>query len=234
MKKQIHLDTEELLPPFEGFPKEGLTFLKQLKKNNNREWFAEHKSEYEDYVKFPMQLFIAAMKEPLEEFAPEIDVNPKKGMFRIYRDVRFSKNKDPYKTHVAALFHPKGHWEERAGYYVHIEPGNIYVGGGIYMPDAAQLKNIRAAIAGRSKEFLAIVENKTFKKQFGGVQGEKLQRAPLGYPIEHPMIEWLKHKQFYTGVEWNETECLTPKFVDKVAKLYKELHPFIKFMNDAL
>ncbi len=235
MKKKITLDEQEAYPPFEGFPKEGLTFLKQLKKNNTREWFTEHKSEYEDYVKFPMQTFIASMKERMEEFAPEIEVNPKKAIFRIHRDVRFSKNKDPYKTNVAAVFHPKGHWEESAGYYIHIEPGNIYIGGGIYMPTAPQIKKIRTAIAGpRSKEFLAIVEDKTFKKQFGGLQGEKLQRAPLGYPVDHPMIEWLKHKQFFTGVEWQEEECLSPKFLEKVAKPYKDLHPLIEFMNEVI
>ena len=233
MKQSILLDTE-VYPPFEGFPKEGITFLKQLKKNNNREWFAAHKAEFENFVKLPMLCLIAAMKEPLAKFAPELDVNPKKSLFRIYRDTRFSKNKTPYKTHVAAIFHLKGHWEASAGYYLHIEPGGVYAGGGIYMPDADQLKKIRAAIAERSKEFLTIINKPSFKKQFGNIEGEKLQRAPLGYPIDHPMIEWLKLKQFYFGVDWKEEECYSPKLVSKVAKMYKELYPFIRFMNEAL
>ncbi|MBI3189709.1 MAG: DUF2461 domain-containing protein [Ignavibacteriales bacterium] len=233
MKKDFLLDAE-IFPPFEGFPKEGLTFLKQLKKNNTREWFAEHKTEYENFVKVPMQCFVAALKTPMAKLAPEMEVNPKKNLFRIYRDTRFSKDKTPYKTHVASVFHLRGHWEASAGFYVHVEPGHIYVGGGVYMPDTTQIKKIRAAIATRPKGFLSVVESKQFKKLFGKIEGEKLQRAPLGYPIDHPMIEWLKHKQFYTGVEWEEKECLSPKFLNSVMKTYKDLYPFISFLNSAL
>lgn len=224
----------EIFPPFEGFPKEGIEFLKRLKKNNNREWFAKHKTEYEEFVKFPMQCLIGSLKSPMKKIAPAIDVNPKRNMFRIYRDTRFSKDKTPYKTHVAAVFHLRGHWQDSAGYYVHIEPGNIYVGGGIYMPDGNQLKLIRYAIAEEPKEFNSIVNNKLFKKRFNTLEGEKLQRAPLGYSPDHPMIEWLKHKSYYTGVEWKEKECYTHKFIDNIVNVYKELLPLIRFLNRAL
>ena len=233
MKPQSPIDIE-MFPPFEGFPKEGLTFLKQLKKNNNREWFGKHKAEYEEFAKLPVQSLIASVKAPMAKVAPEIDVNQKRSMFRIYRDTRFSKNKTPYKTHVAAVFHLKGHWEDSAGYYVHIEPGVIYVGGGIYMPSSDQLKKIRHAIAEQSKEFLSIVQSKTFKKTFDKLEGEKLQRAPLGYPVDHPMIEWLKHKSFFTGVEWGEKECSSAKFVNSIMLVYKDLLPLIRFLNKAL
>ena len=146
MKPEMMLDAE-MFPPFDGFPKEGIKFLTQLKKNNNRPWFNKHKSEYEDFIKLPIQSLIASLKAPMAKVAPEIEVNPKRSMFRIYRDIRFSKNKAPYKTHVAAVFHLKGNWQNSAGYYVHIEPKVIYVGGGIYMPDSTQLKKIRHAIA---------------------------------------------------------------------------------------
>ena len=233
LPKEYLLDSE-IFPPFEGFPVESIEFLKRLKKNNNRDWFAKHKSEYEDFVKLPMQSLIASLKIPMAKVTPEIDVNPSRNMFRIYRDTRFSKNKTPYKTHVAAVFHLKGHWQQSAGYYVHIEPGNIYVGGGIYMPDGNQLKLIRHAIADRSKEFSSIVERKTFKKKFNSLEGEKLQRAPLGYPPDHPMIDWLKYKSYYTGVEWNEDECYSPKFIEKIVLVYQELLPLIRFLNEAL
>jgi uncharacterized protein (TIGR02453 family) len=233
MIQQTSFDIE-IFPPFEGFPGAGLEFLKRLKKNNNREWFTKHKSEYEEFVKFPMQCLIASLKTPMKKIAPEIDVNPKRNMFRIYRDTRFSKNKIPYKTHVAAVFHLKGLWQQSAGYYVHIEPGNIYIGGGNYIPDGNQLKLIRHAIAEQQKEFSSIVESKPFKKRFGSLEGDKLQRAPLGYPIDHPMIEWLKYKSFYTGVEWKENECYSPKFIDKIVNVYKELLPLIRFLNEAL
>jgi uncharacterized protein (TIGR02453 family) len=230
---KIFLD-QEIYPPFHGFPKEGIAFLKQLKSNNNREWFKSHKSEYEDFVKLPMQSFIASLKPKMAKIAPEIDVNPKKSMFRIYRDTRFSKNKQPYKTHVAAVFHLRGNWQKSAGYYVHIEPGGIYVGGGIYMPDSEQMKKIRRAIADNPKEFLAIVGNASFSKKFGTLEGEKLQRVPLGFPKDHMMAEWLKYKSFYTGVEWEEKECYTPKFIDKVVGVYKDLLPLVRFLNSAL
>ena len=231
---KLYLD-EEIFPPFQGFPKRGITFLGQLKKNNNRTWFAEHKSEYEDFVKLPMQSLISALRLPMTKVAPEIDVNPKHGMFRIYRDTRFSKNKLPYKTHVAAIFHVRGnHWEESAGYYVHIEPGGVYVGGGVYRPDGIQLKKLRQAIADRPKEFLSIVSDDTFARKFKTLEGEKLQRVPAGFPKDHMMAEWLKYKSFYTGVEWAEKECYTEKFVDKVIRLYRDLLPLVRFLNAAL
>jgi uncharacterized protein (TIGR02453 family) len=233
MKNLSPLDLE-VYPPFKGFPREGLRFLKQLKKNNNRTWFNAHKSEYEEFVKLPMQSLIVALQPHVQAFAPEIDFNPKRAMFRIYRDTRFSKDKTPYKTHVAAVFHPRGHWQNSAGYYVHVEPGVIYVGGGIYMPDSDQLKKIRLAIDEDADEFLSIVATQKFKRLFYGIEGERLQRVPQGFEPEHPMAEWLKHKQFYTGVEWNDHECLTVKFIKKVTAVYKDLYPFIRFLNNAV
>jgi uncharacterized protein (TIGR02453 family) len=224
----------EAYPPFAGFPKEGIRFLKQLKANNNREWFAAHKDEYIEFVKLPMESLLAALTGPLEKIAPEMHVDPKKCIFRIYRDTRFSKNKVPYKTHVAAIIHPKGHWEESAGLYLHIEPGEVYLGGGIYMPDGQQLKKVRGAIASKPKEFLAIVEGKGFKKQFGTLQGDRLSRAPLGYLPDHPMIEWLRWKAFFVGVEWEEKAASGKEFVRRVAEVYAETMPLVRFVNNAL
>ena len=226
---------DEMYPPFNGFPKEGITFLKQLKKNNNREWFNAHKPDYEEYVKLPIQLLIASLRSPMAKVAPEVEVNPKRNMFRIYRDTRFSKNKEPYKTHVAAVFPVRGnHWEASASYYVHIEPKEIYVGGGVYMPEADQLKKIRRAIADDPKEFLSIVAGDKFVKKFKTLEGEKLQRVPLGFPKDHMMAEWLKYKNFYTGVSWDVEECFSPKFVEKITVVYKDLLPMIRFLNGAL
>ena len=233
MKPELYFNTE-IYPPFEGFPLEGIRFLQRLKKNNNRGWFTQHKVEYEDFVKLPMQSLIAALKEPMAKFVPEIHVDPKRSMFRIYRDTRFSKNKTPYKTHVAAVFHMKGHWEDSAGYYIHIEPGAIYVGGGIYMPVSDQLKRIRRAIADNPKEFLSIVSDDAFVRKFKALEGEKLQRIPLGFPKDHMMAEWLKHKSFYTGIQWEEKKCHTVKFVGNIVHVYKELLPLVKFLNTAL
>mgnify|MGYP001575840130 CR=1 FL=1 len=224
-----------MYPPFEGFPKEGIAFLKQLKKNNTREWFTEHKIAYEENVKLPMLSLIVAMKAEFQHHAPDIEADVKRSMFRIYRDTRFSKDKTPYKTHAAAIFHPKGHWQNSAGFYLHIEPGKIFLGGGIYMPDGAQLKLIRSAVANNADEFLTIIQSKQFKKRFGGkIEGEKLQRIPMGYSVDHPMAEWLKLKQFFTMVTWEEKECYSKKFIANVVAVYADGLPLVRFLNEAL
>ncbi|HLX13496.1 MAG TPA: DUF2461 domain-containing protein [Bacteroidota bacterium] len=231
MKKIVEI---EMFPPFMGFPKEGIKFLAQLKKNNNREWFNKHKTTYEECLKLPLQSLVSSLKPLMEKIAPEIEVNPRRSPFRIYRDIRFSKNKQPYKTHVSAEFPPKGHWEHGAGFYLHVAPNDVYVGGGIYMPDSKQLKLLRASIADNSKEFLTIVGSDTFKKRFGAIEGAKLQRMPLGYPADHMMGEWLKYKQLFAGVEWKDDVALSPKFVNKVADIFKDLVPFLRFLNNAM
>ncbi len=227
---------EQQFPPFEGFPKESVGFLKKLKKNNNREWFHSHKDEYEESIKFPMQCFIASMQPYFADFAPQFDVSPKRSMFRIYRDTRFSKDKTPYKTHMAAHFvlrgKPKGF--EGSGYYLHIAPGEVFIGGGIYMPDNDQLKKIRRAIAENSKEFLSIVNKPSFKKVFPAINGAKLSRPPQGFPPDHPMVEWLKMKQFFTGLDLPEDICYKKDFSKVIAKHCKELAPLVDFMNKAM
>ena len=194
-------------PPFAGFPPEAIRFLKQLKAHNKREWFNAHKEQYLEYVKQPMESLLASLAGPVGKYAPELLVDPKKGMFRIYRDTRFSKNKDPYKTHVAAIIHPRGHWEQSAGLYVHVEPGEV---------------------------FLGIVEGKSFKKRFGALRGDKLSRAPLGYTPDHPMVEWLRWKQFFVAVEWPEKSAMREDFAKRVAETFEGMMPLVRFVNDAL
>jgi uncharacterized protein (TIGR02453 family) len=234
--RSISLTDFDLFPPFEGFPREGIRFLKQLKRHNNRPWFEKHKSEYETSVKLPMQSLVAALKPQFDRFAPEYDINPKRSIFRIYRDVRFSSDKTPYKTHVAAHFvlrgKPKG--IEGSGYYLHIEPGEIFIGGGIYMPDGDQLKKIRRAIANQPDRFLSIVKDRKFRRKFGELDGEKLKRVPTGYDPEHPLGEWLKFKQFFVGNDWPESVCYKRSFVSEVAKAFEEATPLVRFLNEAI
>ncbi|MCX6145362.1 MAG: DUF2461 domain-containing protein [Ignavibacteriales bacterium] len=234
--KEIPLSDLEFFPPFGGFPRDGIDFMKRLKRNNNRLWFERHKEEYETLVKLPMQSLIAALQPHLEVFAPEFDIHPKKSLFRIYRDVRFSKDKTPYKTHVAAHFvlrgKPKG--VEGSGFYLHIEPGEVFLGGGVYMPDGDQLKKIRKAIAGQPDRFLSVLEQKQFKTTFKRLQGEKLQRVPQGYEPDHPMAEWLKHKQFFVWVEWGEARSFREKFITDVAEVFEAATPLVRFLNEAM
>jgi uncharacterized protein (TIGR02453 family) len=233
---KLEILDSEFYPPFTGFPKRGIEFLKKLKRNNNRDWFEKHKLEYEDNVKFPMQCLIASLRSGFVRFAPEFELNPKRSIFRIYRDVRFSQDKTPYKTHIAAHVvlggKPKGFLG--SGYYLHVEPGECYVGGGIYIPSGDQLKKIRSAIAKRGNEFLRIVENKKFKKTFSPFQWQTLQRIPKGYSDDHPMAEWLKFKQFFVGVSWPETKCYKETFADDIEDVCETITPLVNFLNEAL
>lgn len=226
----------ELFPPFAGFPKEALAFLRSLKRNNTRAWFERHKTDYEQFVKLPMQSLISDLQGPFRTIAPEFDVSPKRSIFRIYRDVRFSKDKRPYKTNVAAHFvlrgKPKG--VSGSGYYLHIEPGEVYIGAGIYMPEGDQLKKIRRAIADRSEEFLEIITDRGFRKTFGALEGDTLVRVPAGYAPDHPMAQYLKHKHFFVGRSWPEGQCLRARFVNDVAKTFEKATPLVRFLNQVI
>ena len=234
MKKSILID-KELFPPFSGFPKQGLTFLSQLKKNNNREWFNKHREDYEQNVRFPMQCLVASLAERMADESPEIEFNATRSIFRIYRDVRFSKNKAPYKTNIAAVFPLRGKKGpiELPGLYVSIAPGEVFLGGGVYMPSGDQLKAYRRSMVERPDEFLAVVESKTFRKGFGHIQGENLQRAPIGFPKDHPMLEHLRHKQFYVGKAYKDAACMRPGFLETAATIYSRTMPLIQWLAKA-
>ena len=232
MAARLTLD-ELLFPPFDGFPKEGIDFLKKLKKNNNRPWFQKHKQVYDESVRFPMQCLIASLSERMGDVAPEIEFNPKKSIFRIYRDIRFSRNKAPYKTSIAASFNWRGLKGpvDAPGLYLHVEPGGVFVGGGVYMPSGDQLKAFRKSMVDRPQEFLAVVHDKRFKREFGSIQGGKLQKAPLGFPRDHPMIEHLKHKQFYVGKEYDdESISLNASFLNLVTRVFADTMPLVRWL----
>ena len=225
-----------LYPPFAGFPKEALGFLRRLKRNNNRPWFQKHKDEYEENVRFPMECLISTLGPKMADVAPDFDFHPKKSIFRIYRDTRFSNNKTPYKTNIAAYFQPRGKKSpaERPGLYLGIELGEIFIGGGLYMPSGEQLKSIRRSLVEQPEEYLGLIEDPAFVKMFGEVMGDKLVKAPLGYPKDHPMIAHLRLKQFFVGKEYGEEECLKPRFADTAAKILTGSMPFVRWLEKAL
>jgi uncharacterized protein (TIGR02453 family) len=225
----------DFYPPFEGFPREGIAFLGRLKKNNNRPWFQKHKGDYEDLVRFPMQCFVASLGERMAHVAPEFSFDPKRSIFRIYRDTRFSRNKTPYKTNIAASFNvlqSKGPIE-KPGFYVGIEPGEIFIGGGLYLPTGVQLKGIRQALDTHPGEFLDIVRGLRFKKRFKSLMGEQLKTAPIGYPKDHPLIQYLRYKQWFVGVERGHTACFKASFVDDAAAVLVDALPFIRWLLKA-
>lgn len=232
--KKLFPDLEIVFPPFNGFPEEGIRFLKNLKRNNNRVWFNKHKIEYEKFLKIPMQSLIAELKPLIHKFAPDFIIDPKKSIFRIYRDTRFSKNKAPYKTHISAIFQPTKHWNDSASLYLHIEPGGVYLAAGMYMPDNKRLKEIRKAILENSEEFKRIISSKSFKKYFKNIEGNKLLRMPLGFPETHPLSEYIKLKQFYISYELPENACYSKTLVKNVVKIFEKMMFFVNFLNKAI
>jgi len=226
---------ELMYPPFRGFPEEGLLFLRRLKRNNNRRWFQAHRQEYQDLVRFPMECLIATLAQRMADVATEIEFHPKKSIFRVYRDTRFSKNKTPYKTNIAASFKLRGHKSpmDTPGLYVGIEPGEVWVGGGLYLPMGPQLKAIRNAIASDPDAWLAVAENSRFQDVYGGIDGEKLVKAPLGYPKDHPMIEYLRHKQFYAGRVFEDSACLSARFPGAVETVFRDILPLVRWLVQA-
>lgn len=224
------------LPPFEGFPPAGMSFLRKLTRNNNRPWFTEHKHEYEEQVRLPMQSLVAALHPAFERFAPEFDPNPRRSIFRIYRDTRFSADKTPYKTHVAAHIVLRGSQKGfvGSGYYLHIEPTECYIGAGIYMPDADQLKAIRKALEKRPEDFLSIINDKTFVRAFGKLTGDSLKRMPKGFSDPHPMGDWIKLKQFFVGVSMPPKTSETRSFVRVVSDVCERATPLVRFLNQAM
>lgn len=220
---------------FSGFPKGGLQFLRDLKKNNDRDWFKARKSLYEEAVKAPMTELVLALGEDFEKFAPEYLTDPKKAIYRIYRDTRFSKNKAPYKTHVAASFNHKALAKHAAaGFYFHLSPDEILMGGGVYMPGSAELLAIRRHISANPVAYGAVVSNRTFKRYFGEVTGERLVRPPKGFPPDDPAIETLKQKQFLASENLDPELALSPKLLPELSKRFKALAPLIDYLNQPL
>jgi uncharacterized protein (TIGR02453 family) len=204
-----------------------------LKKNNDRDWFTPRKGDYERLWKEPMYELIEDLAREMKSTAPEFRFTPK-SLLRIYRDTRFAKDKTPYKTHVAATFDMAGYPKSVSspGFYLHIEPGEVYIGGGLYMPDARQLKKIRYAIEQKSESFLAIVEDPSFKKFFGPLQGETLKRAPKGYAPDHELIDYLKRKGFFVGKSFDEKIAHGPKMVSALVDAYARIVPLTRWLRD--
>jgi len=204
---------------FSAFPKEGLQFLQLLQRHNNREWFQEHKGIYEDYVKQPMAELIEALAVEFAQFAPEMIASPKASAYRIYRDTRFSKDKSPYKTHVAAVFPRSGLAKhEGAGFYLHVSPSELLIGGGLYMPSTEDLNAVRSRIAADAASFLKIIRAARFQRLFGNISGEQLSRVPRGFPPNHPAAEYLKYKQFLASRTLPPTAATAPTFYKTVVE----------------
>ena len=210
----------------------GFDFLNTLQKNNNREWFAEHKDEF--------------LKEQalLEAFADDVlkqlntqdvieTVSGKKSMYRIYRDTRFSKDKTPYKTHWSGSFKRAGK-SRRGGYYFHIEPGNSFVAGGFWGPNAEDLKLIRDNLAFDASALREIIQSQSFVSNFGNLKGDQLKTTPKGFDAGHPDIDLLRYKQFILIKKYTDEQVLAQGFPELVVQTFFQMRPFLDYMTEIM
>lgn len=217
---------------FPGFPPEALRFLRQLKRHNNRAWFLEHKETYEQHVKTPMIELVAALGRELLSHAPEMTVEPSRAIYRIYRDIRFSPDKRPYKTHTAAIFAPRGVPKHSgAGLYFHISPEEVLIAGGVYMPGSNELLAIRSHIAGRHKQLRAILAEKAFRKLFGELEGERLTRPPKGFRNDHPAIDLLRYRQFLVSATYPPELAESRELFSEINRHFQAMLPLVRFLN---
>ena len=203
-------------------------FLRQLKENNNREWFASNKKAFQVEEQLA-KAFFTAVYTNLEK----IDNLDKMQVFRIYRDVRFSKDKSPYKNHFSVGF-TRTKPMLRGGYYLHIEPGGSFVGGGFWEPNAADLHRIRKEFEMDDAEIRTIVANATFKKFFGELKGEELKTAPKGFDKTHPAIDLIRKKQYLLTRSFSDKEVLAPNFQEEVIATFQAMRPFFDYMSEVL
>lgn len=214
------------------------TFLRQLKKNNSRDWFNANKARYIEQVRDPMLAFIEDLAPRMEKISPYIvvDARPTGGsMFRIYRDTRFSKDKSPYKTAATAQFrHEAGKDVHAPGFYLHLGLDGVFFGSGIWQPDSPSLKRIRDRIIEDPGAWKKLVTSAAFKNRILVLHGESLKRPPRGYDPEHPAIEDLKRKDFVTFTTLDEQAACEPGFLSEFVGTCRKASPFMRYIAEAL
>jgi uncharacterized protein (TIGR02453 family) len=220
---------------FPGFPAEAVTFYRGLARHNTREWFQPRKTVYDEKVKAPMVDLVTALNSAMMDFAPDYVTDAPKAIYRIYRDTRFSPDKTPYKTQIAASFSRRGMEKHgAAGYYFAISHKGVDVGGGIYLPPPETLLAVRTHIAERHAEFLQLAASSAVRRLFGAVQGEQLSRVPKGFCADHPAADLLRFKQFLLFTTLDAAMVTTPKLFVELEKRFRAMAPFLDFLNAPL
>lgn len=220
-----------------SFEARTIKFLRELKANNDREWFKANKTRYEEDVLDVALRFIQSMQDPLADIAPHFTaVATRSGgsLMRVYRDTRFSKNKQPYKTNIGIQFrHERAKDVHSPGFYVHIDPNEVFVGVGMWRPDSEPLRQIRERIAAKPAEWKRAIGTPAFRKNFS-LGGESLQRPPRGFDKEHPLIDDIKRKSFIAVREMTIDDCQKPQFQRSVETAFKQATPFLQFLCSAV
>ncbi len=212
-----------------------LAFLRSLRRHNDREWFKARKDQYEQHVRGPMIAVVERLAIDLRGFAPELVASVKASLYRPYRDTRFSEDKRPLKTHVSAVFPCRGLGKHQgAGLYLEVNCDNVLMAGGIYAPERLEIQRLREHLAENYLQWLALVESPSFRRSFGHIDGESLQRVPRGFLPDHPAAAYLKLKQFLAGREFPAAFCASPRFYPTLVRLFEQLAPVIRFLNEPL
>jgi uncharacterized protein (TIGR02453 family) len=225
------------------FTPASLRFLRALARNNARPWFEAHRREYEVLIRDPMRDLVDEMDVRLARFAPEIVGEPKRSVFRIYRDVRFSEDKSPYKTQAACWFyhrdasHRVGQESHGggAGFYFQLAPGNSFSGGGIWMPPREALLRLRDAIAERPAAFTRAVTAAAVRRRFGGLDEDAvLKRVPRGFPADHPAAQWLRYRSFTLGRAFTDAQAVSPRLPALLESDFALMLPLVRWLNAAM
>jgi len=220
-----------------------LTFLRGLRRRNQRPWFEAHRAEYEAAVKLPMRELIEEMDVRLARLAPEIIGDPKRSMFRIYRDIRFSADKSPYKTHASCWFYHRDGSRAvgreaaggGAGFYFQIAPGDSFSGGGMWMPPREALRTLREAIAEDPKRFVRIATDRALVRRFGGLSEEAvLRRVPRGFAPDHAAARWLKFQSFVMGRALSDGQAVSPRLAALLEADFRLMLPLVRWINGVL
>jgi len=219
------------------FTQEVWNFFDELKENNHKDWFHANRKTYDLLREQYLNNADILLKEMCKHDVSLSYLQPKDIIFRINRDIRFSKDKSPYKTHLAYGLNPHGKKMAFAGYYLHLEKDNCFIGGGMYMPDSASLKKVRNEINFFVNDFKEILEEKKFKKTFGGLDTDEnvvLKTTPKGYDTDNPAIEYLKFKSFTAIKKFDNSLLTDKKALEKTIEIFVTLKPLIDFLNRAL
>jgi uncharacterized protein (TIGR02453 family) len=220
-------------PVFPGFPLEALTFFRNLARNNRREWFQPRKEIFDTQVKEPMIRLIELVNADLSRFAPDYVQEPKKALYRIYRDTRFSNDKTPYKTHVAAMFSRRGlNRTTGSGFYIGISHKEIEIAGGSYMPGPEELRAIRMWLAENHAAFRKV--ERRVEKAMGQMAGRSLQRVPKGFDAAHPAADLIKRKQWFFYVTLDPKLATSPKLYPEIVKRFGAMVPLVEMLNEPL
>ena len=228
---------------FRGFRPAALTFLRSLKRNNTREWFLAHRDAYEAEVRAPLVALVEELDVRFAELAPEIVGHPKRSLFRIHRDVRFSNDKRPYKTNAACwLYHGDAGRgvgtataHGGAGFYFHMEPAGSMLGGGIWMPPRPTLNRIRERIDEDHETLARILRTSSLRRRFGDLADEgMLKRMPRGFHDTHPAATLLRHQSFTVGRSLTNAELFSPRLPDRLMRDYARILPLVRWLNQAL